>query len=66
MKPAYPPSGEIAEKPKPSSSSVEESKSSGSGSSGLKRRLGPKTGPKETEDSKQVVDEFERDINKNG
>ena len=43
VKPAYSPSGEKAEKPKPSSAPAEEGKSSGSSSSGPKRRLGQRT-----------------------
>ena len=48
-----------------SSPSGEEGKSSGSSSSGLKRRLGQKTNPTETGQtgsSKQFVDESEKDF----
>ena len=64
MKPENPSPGEIAGKPKPSSASAEEGKSSGSRSSGSKRRLREKTTAVANDEAKQFADEFERQLDK--
>ena len=64
VKPAYPPSGGKAEKPKSSSASAEEDKSSRPGSIGPKGRLSQKTSAVAEDGAKLFADEFERELNK--
>ena len=64
VKPAYPPSGEKADDPKSSSAPAEEGKSSGSGSTGPKRRLSQKTTAVAKDEYEQFSDELERGLNK--
>ena len=62
VKSAYPPSGVKADDPKSSSAPAEEGKSSGSGSSGPKRRLGQKTTAVARDVAKEAYDKFTDDF----
>ena len=64
VKPAYPPSGEKADDPKSSSASAEEGKSTGSGSTGPKRRLSQKTTAVSKDEYEQFSGELERGLDK--
>ena len=64
VKPACSPSGEKAEKPKSSSASAEEDKSSGPGSKGPKRRLSQKTTAGAKDEYEQFSDELEGGLDK--
>ena len=64
VKPAYPPSGEKAEKPKSSSASAEVDKSSGPGLNGPKRRLSQKITAVAKDEYEQFSDELEGGLDK--
>ena len=64
VKSAHLPAGEIAEKPKSSSSTDEADKSRGPDSNGPKRRLGRKTTAVAKDDYKEFSDEFEKGLDK--